>query len=764
MRLVTSERLLGVLLALLTLAVFLPAVRHDFVSFDDDLYVSENPAVLSGLTWANLRWAFTTLHAGYYQPATWVSLQLDAQLFGGRPWGFHLGNVLWHTANVVLVFAVLRRLTGDLGRSAAVAALFAVHPLHVESVAWVTERKDVLSLFFGLVTLLAYAAWVERRGTWRYLLVLAAFALALVAKPMLVTLPFVLLLLDFWPIQRVKLVAPREPPASQSAICNLQSVIVEKLPLFALSFAMAALTVHAHWRTGGLVPLDHLPFGARLANAVVACAWYLGKTFWPVGLAPFYPYRTHELTDGQVVASAGLLLAVTAAALAVIKTRPYLAVGWLWFLGTLVPVLGLLQAGEQPVADRFTYFPHLGLFLMVVWGVAGVLPPALPRALAAALTVAACLALAVCSRLQLAHWQDSRSVLEHALRVTEDNPAAHNALGTALAKQGRLEAARAHFSEAVRLDPRSVKARLNLGQALLALGRPAEAVGPYREALRLHSGAAMAHFHLGVALYQSGQSRAARDQFAEAVRLDPELTLARFNMGIVLAEEGDTAGAVSQWRRALDLDPESAAAVHAQLGRVLLRAGRCEEAAEHYREALRREPGSASTAYQAGRAAARCGRPEEAEEAFRRAIRLEPGMVHGRCALALLCARRGKQEEARALYAEAFRLDAQWPRRLGEEAWSLATNPEAKRRDGLLAVELAEQACEATENREARLLDVLASAYAEVGRFDRARAMALWGMARARARGDEAQAREIEARLERYQRARPYRSGRPESR
>jgi tetratricopeptide (TPR) repeat protein len=692
MRLATTERLVGLLLAVLTLVVFLPAVGHDFVCFDDGVYVSENPQVLAGLTSPSLRWAFSTLHAGYYQPMTWLSLQGDAQLFGVQPWGFHLGNVLWHAANVVLVFAVFRRLTGAAGRSAAVAGLFAVHPLHVESVAWVTERKDVLSLFFALLAIAAYAAWTERGGAGRYLAVLASFALSLLAKPMLVTLPFVLLLLDFWPLRRFENADGRMEGDRKSAICNLQSAILEKLPLFALALGMAALTIQAHKQVGGLVPLERLPLGVRLANAVVACAWYLGKTFWPVGLAPFYPYPIQGLSAWQVALCALLLVVISALALASLRRRPYLAVGWLWFLGALVPVLGLVQAGDQAVADRFTYFPHLGLFLMVVWGLADVpLPRALaPGALRAGVTVAACFALAACTWRQVGYWRDSVTVLQHALRVSEDNPMAHDALGNALARQGRLEAACGHFAEAVRLDPGSPKARVNFGQALLLLGRREEAVVQYREALRLFPGGAPVHFQQGVALYQLGRTQEAIDQFAEAARLDPARTLAHFNLGVLLAEQGDSAGAVLHFRRVLDLDPDSGPTVHAHLGRQFLRTGRPQEAVEEYRAALKLEPDSAALAYPLGRALARCARWEEAEEAFRHAIRLQPQVVHGHCALAHVLASRGQREAVGAEYREAFQLDPHWPRTLGEEAWALATNPDAKRRDGPFAVELAE--------------------------------------------------------------------------
>jgi tetratricopeptide (TPR) repeat protein len=739
---------IGLLLAVLALATFAPAMGLDFVSFDDDLYVSDNDEVLSGLTWAGLRWAWTTLHAGYYQPLTWMSLQLDAQLFGPKPWGFHLSNVVWHTANVVLVFVALRRLTGAPGRSAAVAALFAVHPLHVESVAWVTERKDVLSLFFALLAVWAYAGYVARPGVGRYAAVLAAFALSLLAKPMLVTLPCVLLLLDFWPLRRFA----AAPPGGRARL------VVEKLPLFALAVGVAALTVYAHDRARGLVPLGHLPFGVRLANAAWAYAWYLGKTFWPTNLAPFYPHPGDSLAWWQVGGAAVLLLAVSALALAWARRRPYVVVGWLWFLGALAPVIGLLQAGEQAVADRFTYFPHLGLLVLIVWAAGEALGrwPS-PRHLPAGAGAAVCLLLAVCAWRQLGYWRDSVTVLGHALEVAEANPAAHNTLGTVLARQGRLADAASHFAEAVRLDPDGPKARLNLGQALLVLGKPDEAVPQYRAALRLYPDVPTAHFQLGVALTQLGQRSVAFDEFAEAVRLDPAMADAHINLGVLLADRGDGAGAIQHFRAVLDLDPEYAPTPHTHLGKLFTQAGRLGEAVEEYRAALRLEPESAAAAYRLGRALARDGRWEEAEAAFRRAVVLQPSVVRGHCALAHALASQGRSQAAREEYQEAFRLDPTWPQASAEEAWALATDPDAKRRDGWSAVDLAEQACQATEDPDPRLLDVLASAYAELGQFDRAQTTARRALELATANGDQARAREIAGRLESYRRGRPHR-------
>jgi protein O-mannosyl-transferase len=540
MKPLTTEQLIVFFLAVLTLALFAPTVSYDFVSFDDAIYVSENEQVLAGLTAEGLRWAWTTGHAGYYQPVTWMSFQLDAQLCGREPWGFHLNNVLWHTANVVLIFVVLRRLTGAVGRSAVVAALFAVHPLHVESVAWVTERKDVLSMFFGLLAIWSYAAYAGRPSAGRYALAMVSFTLSVLAKSMLVTLPCMLLLLDVWPMRRWRGVGP-------------VWLIVEKLPLFAVAFAMGIATIVTHHRVGGMAPLEGLPIGMRLANAVAAYVWYLGKTFWPVDLAPFYGYFTKELAWWQVTGAGALLLAITMVVFAGWRRFPYLGMGWLWFVLGLVPVIGLMQAGDQAVADRFTYYPHFGLFIAVIWGMAELFerlrtPQKAPLVVAATVW----LALAACTWRQVGYWRDSITVLEHSLRVQRANPIAHYMLGDALQRQENLVAAVEHYAEAVRLEPGHPKLRIGLGAALLKVQRPAEAVVHYRGALRFYPDRAELHFFLGVALTQSGQGQAAIEHFAQAVRLDRELAVAHFNLGHLLRQSGRIAEASLEYRAALE--------------------------------------------------------------------------------------------------------------------------------------------------------------------------------------------------------------------
>lgn len=440
-----SPLVLGAALALLTVLAFLPSLANGFVLLDDPLYVTGNPRVREGITQDGLAWALTANVANNWHPLTVLSHMLDVEIFGLPPAGHHLTSLLLHLASVLLLFEALRRMTGSAFRSALVAALFAVHPTRVESVAWVAERKDVLSGVFWMLALLAYAAWVRRPSVGRYLLVALAMALGLASKPMLVTLPCVLLLLDLWPLGRRR----------------LGSLVFEKLPLFALSATSSVMTLR--YQATSLAPLEALPWDLRLSNAVVSYAAYLGKAFLPRDLAVFYPFPM-EIPAWKVAASAVLLALLTGLAAWKARRSPWLLVGWLWFLGTLVPVIGLVQVGRQAMADRYTYLPFIGLFLAVVWGVAELAERRrdVLRAVLTVSSVLAVLALAVMTRAQTRRWTDSVTLFQHALAVTEDNYLAHLGLAKALASQGDREGAAAQYRAALAIRPGLVQARREL--------------------------------------------------------------------------------------------------------------------------------------------------------------------------------------------------------------------------------------------------------------------------------------------------------------
>ncbi len=489
-------------LVLIVAACYWPAGRLGFVNFDDPLYVTGNPHVQAGLTWEGFLWAFQDMGSSNWHPLTWLSHMLDWSLFGADARGHHLTNVLLHGLNTLLLFTALSALTGAPGRSACVAALFAVHPVNVESVAWVAERKNLLSTALGLMALQGWAAYVRRPGWKQYLPVAACHGLGLMAKPMLVTLPFLLLLMDYWPCRRM---------AFRGSPLPFSRLVLEKVPLLALSAASVAVTFAAAAEGGALKTLDHFPLGLRLANALNAYLLYIGKLLWPFDLAVFYPYAAPSLL--RTALAAALIGGMTLLALGKARQAPWLPTGWFWYLGTLVPVIGLVQVGRQSMADRYAYVPFIGLFMILVWLSAG-LPARLQswttggagrrRAAFRVPAIAALIATVVfwgaLSQRQLVHWQSSRALFEQALAVNPVNDIAHNNLAHALFQEGDWEGAIAHFREAIRINPRYANAYDNLGTVLDRQGRTREAVGQYRLALALEPGHAGAKTHLARAL------------------------------------------------------------------------------------------------------------------------------------------------------------------------------------------------------------------------------------------------------------------------
>jgi len=644
-------------LLLVTLALYAPVRHHAFLNYDDNEYVTENPRVRAGLTRTGVAWALTGVHQATWHPLTSLTHLLDVQLFGLDAGTHLLVNVVLHALATVVLFLVLRSATGARWPSAFVAAAFAWHPLHVESVAWVSERKDVLSGLFWMLTLAAYVGYA-RRPTWgRWLAVAAVFALGLLAKPMLVTLPFVLLLLDVWPLARV--------PATGGAPATWLALVREKLPLFAFAAAVSAATVVAQRSAGALTTLATAPLAYRVGNALVSYVAYLRKTLWPSDLAVFYPAR-ENLSAWTALAAAALLAAVTILVGRAARRAPYLLVGWLWYLGTLVPVIGLVRHGDQAMADRFTYLPSIGLFVMIAWSARALVidqlasapvidqparPPAsgagarrvrVPAALA---TAAGALALAAClvaTARQLAHWRDSASLFTHALAVDPGNYLAHGNLGIALDALGRHAEAMAHFERAVALQPDFAKSRLNLGNALARTGRLDAAEAEYREAVRLDPDSALAAYDLGLLLAERGELDEAIGWYRRALDRDPLYARAWNNLGWALAAKGTPdalTDAVAAYERALAIEPGLTAA-HNNLAVALEGLGRGDEALAHYAAAVRLAPGEPRAhANQAALLASR-GRTDEAIAAYREALRLAPDFAEIRAALDELLARR----------------------------------------------------------------------------------------------------------------------------
>jgi protein O-mannosyl-transferase len=551
------ELAIVVLLVVATLAVYAQVTRHDFVNYDDPDYVSGNSVVRAGLTRAGVTWAFTTGHAGNWHPLTWLSHMLDAQLYETSPGGHHVTSVLLHTANTLLLFAFLRGTTGAVWPSATVAALFALHPLHVESVAWLAERKDVLSTFFWMLTLLAYAWYARRPGLARHLGVLVLLACGLMAKPMVVTLPLVMLLMDVWPLGRTTSVGNR---------------LLEKVPFLILVIVSAVVTFVVQLHGGAVATADSLPFGTRLANALVSYVAYLGKMLYPVGLVIFYPHV--PLPRWQVVAAAVALLFASWLVLRAAPRRPWLLVGWLWYVVTLLPVSGIVQVGDQAMADRFTYVPLIGPFIMLAWAGAELTRrrPSTKWITAASsvLLLAGC---AASSARQLRYWRDSVALFEHAIAVIPDNYVAQFSLANALAEQGKFDDAIAHYNAALRAKPDLAKAQSNLGAVLAREGRTQEAVAHYVEALRLNPDLVEAHNNLGAALAGAGRIDEAIAQYQDALRLKPDYPDAHANLGMALASQDKIDLAIAHYQEALRLDPNHPGARY-NLARALAARGR----------------------------------------------------------------------------------------------------------------------------------------------------------------------------------------------
>ena len=558
------EACICLILIAAVLFVYWQVGDHEFINYDDNVYITDNAQVQKGLTSTGLIWAFTTSHTGNWHPLTWISHMLDCELYGLNPKGHHLTNVLLHTANAILLFVVLRWMTGAIWRSGLVAALFALHPLHVESVAWAAERKDVLSTFFWMLTMVAYISYVNRPSGKRYVLILATFFLGLMAKPMLVTLPFVLLLLDYWPLNRFQ---PRATTASavnqpvglwsfgDGKSLTLKAVI-EKVPLLLMSLLSCLVTVMAQQKAGAVSTLEIVPFKLRIANGLVSYVAYMGKMIWPLDLAVFYPYPASELHIWEPAAAGLFLLIVSTVALWGAHRCRYVLVGWLWYLGTLVPVIGLVQVGEQAMADRYTYVPLIGLFIVVVWGFADLVKRWRALRLMASVTaVVMVLALMVGSWLQVGYWKNSIQLFKHALDVTSNNYVAHYTLGNALAAQGNLAGAISQYHKALEITPDFAEAHNNLGNALAMQGNLTGAISQYLRVLQLNPDHAEAHRNLAVGLDRQGKHQEALQHYVEALRISPHDAQSHNNLGVALAEQGRFKEAVAQFTEALRIDP-----------------------------------------------------------------------------------------------------------------------------------------------------------------------------------------------------------------
>jgi protein O-mannosyl-transferase len=736
------------LLLLLVAIVFARTLQCEFVNFDDDAYVYNNPHVSRGLSGESTVWSFTTFHSCNWHPLTWLSHALDCQLYGTQHPGLHhLTNVVLHAAVVIALFLVLWQMTGGLWPSAFVAAVFAVHPLRVESVAWVAERKDLLSGLFFMLTLAAYLHYVRHPFSWRrYLLVIAMFVLGLMSKPMLVTLPFVLLLLDYWPLGRLTDKPLAASHARWSGSCTAtpgatvqlspqqevshapwQRLIAEKLPLLLLAVASSAVTSAAQQQA--LVPVDVVPVSSRIANALVSYVAYLGQFFYPVGLAAFYPHPQDGLPTWKIAAAAVALIAISAAALLAWRRFPYFFVGWFWYVGMLVPVIGIVQVGSQAMADRYTYLPQIGLCIALAWGAAAVgqtFPSAgqnaayrrWANAIGSTLLIVTLMA---CTWRQTSHWQNSETLWAHAVACTPQDASLHDRLGGALADNHKLEAAVAEYHKAIEINPESASAHNNLGKTLAQQGRTDAAAAEHRKAIELKPDYADAHNNLGVILANRGRPDAAATQFRLALKSKPDFALAHSNLAKILTKQGRDDEAILKYRSAIESDPYCAD-VHNDLGVILAKRGQLDAAIAEFRSALA----------------------------------IKPSLVKVRANLAQALGEWGKIADAVVEWREVVRLQPNNLRAVNQLAWAMATDPEASVRNGPEAAELAQWAVKLSRGLEPIPLGTLAAAYAEMGRFTEAVTIADRAIALATARNDATTADALRRQNQRYRAGSPY--------
>jgi protein O-mannosyl-transferase len=644
----TRERLIVaincVALVVLVWVAFGQAIHYGFVNFDDDVYVYKNEKVTGGLTRTGVYWAFTHVHSSNWHPITWLSHMLDCQFYGLNAGGHHATNILIHALTCVLLFLLLRRMTGFLWRSLFVAVVFAVHPLRVESVAWIAERKDVLSGLFFVITIAVYF-WYARRA-WslgRYLLVALMYSLAILSKPMVVTLPFVLLLLDYWPLNRSMTPENRLIP---------WRCILDKVPLLALSAAMCVVTVLAQHEA-----VSPLPLTLRLSNAAVSSIVYLRQMFFPSGLVVLYPFPEHGFPRAEIFSVGCLLIAISAVVFLVRRNYPWLLVGWLWYLGMLVPVIGILQVGAQAHADRYTYLPQIGLCIALTWSVAELAGRWRPHnMMLSSVAVVVVIMLVVCAHKQTAYWQNSRTLWTHTMALTSDNIVAQNNLGNALLDEGKVDEAIPHFKEARRIKPEDAKAAFNLGNALIQKGELTEGIANLSQALQLKPDYAEAHINLGSALLKTGRVDDAAGHFQKALQLEPAQPSAWNDLGYARLQQGAVEKATACFQKAMQLDPMQPVTPD-NIANALMQQGKVDEAIGYYQKALQLKPEFAEAEYNLGTALVQKNNLNDAIVHFRQALRLKPDYANAAYNIGIALFHQDKTDEAAAFFQKAIQIN-----------------------------------------------------------------------------------------------------------
>jgi tetratricopeptide (TPR) repeat protein len=703
-------RLIYVALAAVTFIFFTQACRNGFVGYDDPYYVTNNPHVKSGISPDSVKWAFTTTQTANWYPLTWLSYMLDSQLFGLNAVWYHLTNVLFHTANTLLLFWILKRMTGAIWAGAFVAAVFALHPLRVESVAWIAERKDVLSGFFGMLTIVFYIRYTERHSIRRYLLVFLIFGLGLMTKSMLVTLPFVLLLLDYWPLERFK----------WGHRGQARRLIIEKVPLLVLSAASSAATYIIQHCSCAMELGESYPLNIRISNAAVSYIAYIGKLIYPSGLAVLYPYPRDGLPLWQVTVSI-LVLAVISAAV-IYSAKGYLITGWFWYIGTLVPVIGLVQIGSQMMADRYTYLPSIGIFIMFAWGINELISRWRCRKII--IGICACIvlaALSICTVLQQRYWRSDSVLYAHAVSVTKNNYIMICNYGITLSEEGRDNEALEQFDKSVHINPDYFYAYHGFGTVFLKQGKYAEAIEYFNKAIHFRPDYYKSYYGLGMALLKQDQINEAVENWKKALSLNPDYYPAGFNIGAAMAELGRYEEAIKYFNAVIKTEPDFAEAYY-EMGRVYYLQGNLASAAEQCAKTLQIYPNYNMARITLAHTLSEMGRIQPAIEQYYKALKSEPDNVF------IL------KNLSRLLVA--------------------VEDPSIHNRGE--AVKLAEKACKLTGYKDAGALDTLAIAYSASSRFSEAVRTAEMAITLAEATGQKETAEEIQKRLELYKADKPY--------
>jgi len=623
-----DKAILSVLVMIaLILVIYWPVQSYDFINYDDHGYVTSNNIVQAGFTCNSFREAFSKNYLGNLHPLTMLSHMLDWQLFGPRAGGHHWTNVIIHILNTFLLFLLFNKLTGAMWRSAFIAVLFAIHPINVESVAWISERKNVLSTFFWIATMLFYVRYVRFPSWKRYLPVVIGFALGLMSKPMLVTLPFTLLLLDYWPLGRMKIKQQLEDQTNETTGDTLRKkrilfLVLEKVPLFILSAIFSYLTLFAQKNVGALSSLQSFPLLYRLGNAVISYLLYIRKMFWPFDLAAFYPLN-YNISLWQVVLSSVLLIVVTISVCTYFRKLPYLLMGWLWYLGTLVPVIGIVQVGDQAMADRYAYIPFIGLFIMLTWGTFDILKKYFSSKITLIIALSVIVALTIASRRQVQYWQNTFTLFSHALNVTQNNYVAHSNVAGELLMQNKVNEAIIHCEKALSLNPNNYNALVRIARAYDLLGENNKAIDALRRAIKVHPEYAKAYNDLCILLLKAGKVQDAMKEYRKAVELSSNEDNLEFhyNFGNILAAQGYYDEAIIQYNQVLRIQPHNAV-VHFNLAILLLRQEKTDDALNHFQEAIKIQPQYAKAHYQLSLILKQKGLTEEANRHYQEAIRL----------------------------------------------------------------------------------------------------------------------------------------------